>query len=181
MAAVVVMILASVDHVEAADPERYRGGEQQDPRIERTTNRDPRGRRSNTESEAEKQMRPARESLAVGIKKDHRQRHRRKHQRQAVQLRGGKNENSARNQNECAHERRRQLSDWQSASSSAGIGSVNRGVRQSIEGHGSRSSRDHGDDDQRHLPPSRQTSVTQHSSAERTRNPEDRKPPLNHL
>src|SRR6266404_847421 len=158
MAAVVVMILASVDHVEAADPERYRGGEQQDPRIERTTNRDPRGRRSNTESEAEKEMRPARESLAVGIKKDHRQRHRRKHQRQAIQLGSRKNKNSARNQNERANERRRQLSDRQSASSSAGIGSVNRGVRQPIESHGGGARRDHGDNDPSQLPPRRQTS-----------------------
>src|SRR6266403_777095 len=116
MAAVVVMILASVDHVESADPERHRGGEQQYPRIERAANRDPRCSWSNTKRESEKQMRPARESLAVGIKKDHRQRHGREHECEAVQLGSGENKNSAGDQNECAHERRRQLSDWQSAS-----------------------------------------------------------------
>src|SRR6266404_1938397 len=158
MAAVIIMILTSVDHVESSDPEGYRGGEQQDPRIERAANRDPGCSWSNTESEAEKQMRPARESLAIGIKKDHRQRHRRKHQRQAVQLRSSEHKNSARNQNERAHERRRQLSDRQSASSSAGIGSVNRGVRQPIESHGGGARRDHGDNDPSQLPPRRQTS-----------------------
>src|SRR6266403_1147264 len=158
MAAVVVMILASIDHVESADPERYRGGEQQDPWIKRTANRDPGCSWSYAKGESEKQMRPARESLAVGIKKDHRQRHRRKHQRQAVQLRSSEHENSACNQNERAHERRRQLSDRQSASSSAGIGSVNRGVRQPIESHGGGARRDHGDNDPSQLPPRRQTS-----------------------
>src|SRR5229473_3323424 len=47
MAEVVVMILTSVDHVESTDPERHCGGEQQNPRIERPANRDPRGRRRN--------------------------------------------------------------------------------------------------------------------------------------
>src|SRR5208283_1127950 len=95
MTAVVIMILASVDHVESPDPERYRGGKQQNARIERATNRDPGGSRSNAESESKKQMRPARESLGVGIQKDHRQRHRRKRQRHAVQLGSSENKNSA--------------------------------------------------------------------------------------
>src|SRR5258708_22134449 len=126
-------------------------------------------------------MGPGGESVGVGIKKDHRQRQRRKQQRQAIQLGSRKNENPARNQNECAHERRRQPSDWQSASSSAGIGSVNRGVRQPIESHGGGARRDHGDDDPPRLPPSRQSSGGQHSSAERKRKREDRELPLDHL
>src|SRR3981081_1819276 len=124
MAAIVVMILTGVDHIESADPERHRGGEQEYSRIKRPANRHQGGSRSNAESEAEKQMRPARESLAVGIKKDHRQRHRRKHQREAVQLRSSENKNSASHQNERAAERRSQLSDRQSAGRGAGIRSV---------------------------------------------------------
>src|ERR1017187_4499607 len=175
------MILTGVDHVESADPERYRGGEQQNPRIERPANRNPRGSRSNAERKSEKQMRPARESFAVGIQKYHRQRHRRKHQRQAVQLGSGKHKNSASHQNECANKRRRQLSDRQSASSSAGIGGVNRGVGQAIEGHSGGPRRDHGHDDPPQLPPRRQTSSRQHGSAERKREREDRVLPFNHL
>src|SRR5208337_5249214 len=104
-----------------------------------------------------------------GIQQDHRQRHRRKHQRQAVQLGSGKNKNSARDQNKRGHERRRQLSDRQSASCGARIGRVNRGVGQAIEGHGGGTRRDHGDDDPPQLPPRRQTSGGQHGSAERKR------------
>src|SRR5258708_23248661 len=102
MAAVVVMILASVDHVESANPERYRGGKQQNPRIERAANRDPGCSWSNAKGESEKQMRPARESLAVGIKKDHRQRHRRKHQRAPVQQPSRNNLYRARKHTEAA-------------------------------------------------------------------------------
>ncbi len=181
VAAVVVMILTSVDHVEAADPERHRGGKQQYPRIERATNRDPRGRRSNTKGESKKEMRPPRESLAVRIQEDYRQRQRGERQRQAVQLRRGKNKNSTRNQNECAHERRRQLSDRQSPSCSTRIRSINRGVGQAIERHSGGARRDHGDNDPRQLPPRRHTSGGQHGSAERKREREDRVLPFDHL
>src|SRR5208282_5202694 len=121
------------------------------------------------------------ESFGIGIKKYDRQRHRRKQQRQAVQLRSGENKNSARDQNERAHERWRQLSDRQSASRGAGIGGVNRGVGQTIEGHRGGPRRDHGHDDPPQLPPRRQTSSRQHGSAEREWEREDRVLPLDHL
>ena len=181
MAAVVVMILTGIDHVESSHPECHRRSKQQYPRIERPTNRDPSGRRSNAEREAEKQMRPARESLAIGIKKDHRQSHRRKQQRQTVLLGCGENKNSARDQNERTNKRRRQLSDRKRASSSARIGRINRGVGQPIEGHGGGPRRNHGHDNPCQLPPRRQASGGQHGSAERKREREDRVFPLDHL
>ena len=126
-------------------------------------------------------MRPARESLGVGIKKNHRQRDRRKHQRQAIQLRSGQNKNSARNQNKRAHKCRRQLPDRQSASRRTRIGRVNRGVGQAIESHRRRARRNHGDDDPSQLPPRRQSSGCQHRSAERKWERKDRVLPLDHL
>src|ERR1039458_3548857 len=71
MAAVVVMVLTGIDHVESTDPEGHRGGKQQDSRIERPTHRNPSRSRSDAEREAKKKMRPARKALAVGIQKNH--------------------------------------------------------------------------------------------------------------
>ena len=69
----------------------------------------------------------------------------------------------------------------QSADRGAGIGGVNRGVGQAIEGHRRGTRRDHGHDDPSQLTPRRQTPSRQHGSAERKREREDRVLPLDHL
>jgi len=55
------------------------------------------------------------------------------------------------------------------------------GVGQAIEGHGGGACRDHRDHDPSQLPPRRQPSSGQHSSAQRKREREDRVLPLDHL
>jgi len=68
-------------NVEAANPECHRRGQQQDPRVERSPHRDPRRCGRNAERESQHQVRPSRYPLGVRVKQQHRQCHRRQHQR----------------------------------------------------------------------------------------------------
>ena len=63
-----VHVLASVQHVEAAHPQRNRSAKNQHSPVQAARNRNPRGRRRNSQCKSEKQVRPVRESLGVRIK-----------------------------------------------------------------------------------------------------------------
>ena len=84
--AVVVDVLAGVEHVEAADPQRDRGAKDQHAQIESAGDGDPRGGRRNAEREAEKKVRPVREALGEGIEKQNRERQRSELQCRRIQL-----------------------------------------------------------------------------------------------
>lgn len=74
--AIELEILTSIENIKAGDPEGDGRGEQQDTRVEGPADGDPCGGRSNAESEAQDEMREARESLGVGVKQQDGQRHR---------------------------------------------------------------------------------------------------------
>ena len=103
--------------------------------------------------EAEKQMRPAREPLGIGIKQHNRQRHRRKPKRKPVQLRSRQHKNSAGDHNEGGDKSRGEQTNRQSARGRARIGRVNRSIGQPVERHRRRPRRNHGDDDPCQLMP----------------------------
>src|SRR5579864_8338501 len=89
--AVKFVVLAGVENVEASDPKRDGGSKQQDARVERAADGDPRRGGCDAERESENEMRPAREALGVGVKQKNGQRERREDQRQMVQLRRREN------------------------------------------------------------------------------------------
>ena len=75
-----VEILTGVEHIEAGAPESDRGSKQQDARIERAADGDPGSGRRDSHGEAQNQMRPASESLGVGVEQNYSQRERRKNE-----------------------------------------------------------------------------------------------------
>ncbi len=94
--AVVFQVLAGVEHIEAADPQRHRGAQDQHARIERAGDGDPCGRRRHSQAETQHQVRPRREALGVGIEKQNGQRDGRKFESQRIQLPCGEDQNSGR-------------------------------------------------------------------------------------
>ncbi len=119
-----VHVLASVEHIEAADPERDRGAKDQHAPVERAANRDPRSRWRNAEAKAENEVRPGSESLGVRIKKQNRQRNGRKFQRERIQLPCGEHQDCGRNQSEHPGETDGEFAFGQSAVRSARIAGV---------------------------------------------------------
>src|SRR6266852_3681755 len=68
-ASVVIDILACIEHVKPADPQRNRGAKNQHPRIEAARNGDPSGCGRNAQRKSQEKMRPACEALSERIKK----------------------------------------------------------------------------------------------------------------
>src|SRR6267154_1341497 len=85
-APVVINILACIEHVKPADPQRNRGAKNQHPRIERARNGDPSGCGRNAERKSQEKMRPACEALRERIKKQNGDGQGRKLQGKRVQL-----------------------------------------------------------------------------------------------
>jgi len=72
--AVEIEILAGVENVEACDPEGDGGGEKKDARVEGAANGDPCSGGSDAEGKSENEMRPASESLGIGVEQQNRER-----------------------------------------------------------------------------------------------------------
>ena len=140
-------ILASVEDVEASDPKGYGGGKDEDARVEGTANGDPGGGGRYAERESEHEVRPAREALGVGIKKQDGQGERREPEREAVQLGSGEDEDGAKDDDECRNEGGRELAGGERAGAGAGVGGVNGGIGEAIEGHGGGAGGEHGNQD----------------------------------
>src|ERR1700720_651573 len=70
-------ILAGVEHVEASAPESNSRSQQQYSRIERAAHGNPGRRGGDPHGEPQDQMRPASETLGIGIEKNYGQRERR--------------------------------------------------------------------------------------------------------
>src|SRR5258708_19077350 len=68
-APIVLNVLASVEHVKPADPQRYRRAKNQHARIEAARDGDPCGGGRDTQSKSEKKMRPVGEALVERIEK----------------------------------------------------------------------------------------------------------------
>jgi hypothetical protein len=134
--AVEVEILAGVEDVEAGDPEGDGGGENKDARVEGAANGDPGGGGRHAEGEAEHEMRPAGEALGVGIKEQDREGDRREPEREAIQLGGGENKDGAGDDHKSCDEGGREMAGRESAGAGAGIGGVDGGIGEAIEGHG---------------------------------------------
>ena len=126
-------------------------------------------------------MRPAGEAFAVGVEQDHGQREGGKNERQPIEL--GRRENKYRtaNQHECNYEAGSERAGGKSARPGSRVGGVNRGIRQTIEGHGRRPGRDHGDNDPNQCVPAGKTIRRQHGSAQSERKHEDGVLPFDHL
>ena len=93
--AVEFVVLAGVENVEAAHPKCNGCSQKQDARIERAADGDPGRGRGDAQRESQNQMGPARESLGVGVEQDDGQGHRRKLEREMVELRGREDEDGA--------------------------------------------------------------------------------------
>src|SRR5277367_4442207 len=65
--AVVLRILAGIEHVKPRHPEKDGSREHENTRIKTSANRNPRGSRRDSQRQPKKEMRPAREALGVGI------------------------------------------------------------------------------------------------------------------
>src|SRR4030088_3274117 len=85
-ATVVINVLACVQHVKAANPQRDRRAKNQYAQIESASDGDPRGRRRDSQSKTKKQMRPVRKALSKGVEKKNRQRDWRQLQCQPIEL-----------------------------------------------------------------------------------------------
>jgi len=96
-------------------------------------------------------------------------------------LRSGENEDRAGNDDESGDECGRELSGGERASASAGIGGIDGGVGEAIEGHGGGAGGEHGDDDPKKLMRSGQSGGGEHGSAESERESEDGVLPLDHF
>src|ERR1022692_3525782 len=158
--AVELEILAGVEDIESGDPEGNGGGEQKDARVEGAAHGDPCSGRSDAESEAETEM---------GQKGE------------AIQLRGGQDEDGAGYDDEGGHERGRELSGGEGAGAGAGIGGVDGGVGEAIEGHGGGAGGEHGDDDPEELVSGGKAGGGEHGSAESEGESEDGVLPLDHF
>src|SRR5581483_7215747 len=88
-------ILTGIQNIESAHPEHHCRGEQQDARIERGSNRDPRSSGGDSERESKNKMRPAGESFRVGVQQQDSEREGAEKEREMVQLPGSEDENRA--------------------------------------------------------------------------------------
>ena len=70
-ALIVLDILARVEHVKPADPQRNRRAKDEHARIEAAGDGDPSGGRRDAQRKSEKKMRPVGEPLGEGIEKQH--------------------------------------------------------------------------------------------------------------
>jgi hypothetical protein len=145
--AVELEILAGVEDVEAGDPEGDGGGEQKDARVEGAANGDPGSGRRYAESESEHEVRPAREALGVGIEEQDGKSNRGEPEGEAIQLGCGENEDGAGDDDEGGDEGGREMAGGEGAGASAGIGGVDGGVGEAVEGHGGGAGGEHGDYD----------------------------------
>ena len=179
--AVELEILAGVEDVETGDPESDGGGEKKDARIEGAANGDPGGGRGDAEGETEHEMRPAGEALGVGVEEQHGKCDRGKPEGEAIQLGGGENEDGGGNDDKGGDECGRKMAGGKSAGASAGIGGVDGGVGEAIEGHGGGAGGDHGDDDPEKLMGGGKAGGGEHGSAESERESEDGVLPLDHF
>ena len=179
--AVVVGILAGVEDIESCDPEGDGGGEQEDARVERAADGDPCGGWGDAESESENEMREACEAFGIGVEQQHGERDRGKPEGEAIQLRSGQDEDPAGNDDESGDECGRQLSSGKRASAGAGIGGVDGGVGEAIEGHGGGAGGEHGDDNPKKLMRGGKAGGGEHGSAESERKSEDGVLPLDHF
>lgn len=96
-------------------------------------------------------------------------------------MRGGDNEDGARDDDEGGDECGRELPGGQRAGASPGIGSVDGGVGESIKGHGGGARRKHGNHDPEKLMPGRKAGGGEHGSAESEWESEDGVLPFDHL
>ena len=67
---VVTIVLAAIENVKPCAPEHDGGGDDQHARIQGSAHRNPGGGRGNAHGETEKQVRPAGETLGVGVGAD---------------------------------------------------------------------------------------------------------------
>src|SRR5262249_2545279 len=88
-----VHVLARIENVEAPNPQRDRGAENQHAQIEMPRNCNPGRRGRNSQCETQKKVRPVGEALCKGIKEKNSKRDRRKFKGEGIQLPRGNSEN----------------------------------------------------------------------------------------
>ena len=126
-------------------------------------------------------MRPLRKTLGIGVQKQHRERNWRKPEGEPVQLSRSQDKNCARNNDERADERGREMASRKCASASARIGCIDGSVRETIESHSGTAGCDHGNHDPEELMNGGKARRSQHGSAKRKWEHENRMLPLDHF
>jgi hypothetical protein len=174
-------ILAGVEDVETCDPECDGGGEEKDAGIEGAANGDPGGGGRDAETESENEVRPAGETLGVGVEQQDGESDWREPEREAIQLSGSENEDGAGDNDESGDEGGGKMSGRKGAGAGAKVGGVDGGVGEAIEGHGGGAGGEHGDDDPEKLMGGGKAGSGEHSATESERESEDGVLPLNHF
>ena len=179
--AVELEILAGVEDVEAGDPEGHGGSKNNDARVEGSANGNPGGGGRDAEGKTEHEVRPAGEALRVRVKEQDGKGGRGQPEREAIQLGRGENEDGAGDDDEGGDEGGREMAGGEGAGASAGIGGVDGGVGEAIEGHGGGAGGEHGDYDPEKLMGGGKARGGEHGSAKSERESEDGVLPLDHL
>lgn len=96
-------------------------------------------------------------------------------------MRSGEDEEGAGDDDKSGDKGGREMAGGKSTGASAGIGGVDGGIGEAIEGHGGGTGSEHGDDDPEKLMDSGKAGGGEHGSAEREGESEDRMLPLDHL
>src|SRR4029077_13861239 len=130
-----IHILASVENIESAHPERDGSAQNQHAQIEIAGDGDPRSCGRNAQRESQKKMRPAGETLGVRIEKQNRQRDGRQLQRQRIQLPRGEDERPDCGERENPGEALRESSSCERSLCSAWIFLVVAYVCDAVDGH----------------------------------------------
>jgi len=145
-------VLAGVEDVEASDPERDGGTEDEHARVERAADGDPCGGGRDAEAESEDDVRPGGEALGVGIKEEDGDGDGGEFECEAVELPGGDDEHGGGDEREGPGETQREQAFGQRAILRARICGVVAQVGDAVHGHGGGARANHGDDDPRELP-----------------------------
>src|SRR5215469_18741063 len=179
--AVEFVVLAGIENVEAANPERNSRSQQQNADIQCIANGNPSRRRGNPQRESQDKVRPARKTFGIRVKQKDSERDRRKDQRQMIQLRCRQDENRARDDHESRHERVRKRPGRKSSRTRPRIRGIYCRVGNAVKRHRRRSCRDHCNNNPSQLVTGWPAARGQHRAAERKRESKYRMLPLDHL
>jgi len=126
-------------------------------------------------------MRQTRKAFCVGVEQQHGKGNGREPKSESIELRGGKDKDSAGGDDESGDEGGGEIAGRKSAGAGAGIRRVDSRVGEAVEGHGGGARSDHGDDDPEKLMRGGKSRGGEHSSAESERESENGVLPLDHL
>ena len=174
-------VLAGVEDIEAAHPEHYCNGQDDDPEVQGAAYCDPGGGGGYSEREAEDEVGPACPALHVAVGQQHEERQRGELERQAVQHGGGSEEEQRAYGDKAGYVGGAELAGGKCAGCGARVGCVEVAVDEAVEAHGGAACGDHADYDPAEDGEPRPSASGEYCSGEREGQREDGVFPLDHL